>query len=165
MSYDGRMSPIVALVAVAFAVVLFYFVTRGRKSGHAPEIDRHERALDEWILSDLAAVLRDKLPGGIDTKRVEKSLAGDPDPEVVSALEDVVQSVELEFLKDALDGAIDVVLKVKLEDGTERTQRSRRTLADLPARVREDFEKKALNRSRLVWGFPWARANEKRAFD
>ena len=155
--------PLLLAVAVVLALVGFWF-WRSRRTEGEIVVDHRECSLDAWVLSDLATLVRDRLPAGIDEKRVEKSLSGDPDPEVVSALEDVVSSVEIEFLKDALDGRFDVVLRVRLDDGSERVQRTRRTLADLPARVRDDFEKKALTRARLGWGFPWARANEKNAF-
>lgn len=159
------MSPILlALLGLAAAGLVIFLMARSRMGGRARETDRNERNLDEWVVSELSPVLRDRMPDGIEAKRVAKALGGDPDPDVVSALEDVVRTVEVEFLKDALDGGIEVVLRVQFEDGSERVQRSRRTLDELPSRVRADFESKALTRSRLVWGFPWSRAHESSAF-
>lgn len=159
------MSPILlALVALAAAGLVVFLMARARRSDPARETDRNERSLDAWVVSELGPVLRERMPDGIEASRVAKALGGDPDPDVVSALEDVVRTVEVEFLKDALDGGIEVVLRVQFEDGSERVQRSRRALGELPSRVRADFESRALTRSRLVWGFPWARPHESRAF-
>ncbi|CAN5337823.1 hypothetical protein BH09MYX1_BH09MYX1_14560 [soil metagenome] len=154
---------LLVLVGLSAAVLVVLFM-RSRRGASAPEVDRNEKVLDAWVVSEIAPFLRERMPDGVEPKHVTRTLDGDPDPDVVSALEDVVRTVEVEFLKDALDGGIEVVLRVQFEDGTERVQRSRRTLAELPARVRADFESKALTRSRLVWGFPWARANASSAF-
>ncbi len=151
-----------ALALGAFLVVLFWM--RRAKRGGGDSIDAKESALDEWIVGELAHVLGGRVKGDLDAKQIAKALGGDPDPSVVSVVEDLVRSVEVEFLKDALDGAIDVVLRIHFEDGTEKSHRARRALADLPARVRADFETKALTRSRLVWEFPWSRGHERSAF-
>jgi hypothetical protein len=160
------MSPILlALVGLAAFGLVVFWMRRSQKGTDGREIDRNEIALDEWIIAELGPVLGGRMPAGIEVKQVAKALGGDPDPTVVSALEDVVRGVEVEFLKDALDGGIDVVLRVQFEDGTEKMQRSRKSMADLPERVRSDFERKALTRTRLVWEFPWSRAAKASAFN
>jgi hypothetical protein len=152
----------IVLVALALGALALFVLWSRRSRTPEVTIDAKETALDEWIVAELELALAGR--DGVDAKQIAKALAGDPDPHVVSTVEDAVRTVELEFLKDALDGAIDVILRVHFEDGTEKALRSRRALADLPARVRADFETKALTRSRLVWEFPWSRGTERRAF-
>jgi hypothetical protein len=152
------------VVAVAAVLLVIFFAARARRGPATPPVDPAEGALDAWVRGQLPPLLAEKAPEVLDKARVAAALRGDPDPEIVGALEEQVKEIELEFLRDALGGGAEVVLRVRFEDGTEKTARAQRPLAELPARVREDFEKKALLRSRVIWGFPWVRAASSGAF-
>jgi hypothetical protein len=153
------MPPLPLLFVVLAAVLLVVFLAmRARRGPSTLEVDPAEGALDAWVRGQLAPMLAEKSPDTLDKTRVAQALRGDPEPDVVSALEDQVKEIELEFLKDAMGSGAEVVLRVRFEDGTEKTARAQRSASELPARVREDFEKKALTRSRAIWGFPWVRA-------
>ena len=110
----------------------------------------------------IASKLADKVG---DVASIEKTLHGDADPEIVSSIEEHVRGIDVEFIKDTHTGAIDVVVHVRFEHGDEATARKTVSLADLPASVREDFDRKAVSREFRKFAFPWSRAKGAGAFE
>jgi hypothetical protein len=153
-------------VAVAALVVVLFLIMRSRRANlSGGGRDDSHGPLDAWLVPQLATQLSAILQGDAgDRARVEKTLRGDADPDVVSAIEEKVKAIEVEFLKDAHTGDVEVVLKVRYEDGTEALSRSRMPMADLPTSVRADFERKAVTREFRSWSLPWSRATGASAF-
>jgi hypothetical protein len=155
------MSLVLALAA-ALAIVGFY-VMRSRKQNSDPEVARESTpALDRWIAEALEVELAEGALGmrastPEERSKLARSLRGEPDPDVVSRVEDKVKSVELEFVKYAHDAEAEVTLRVRYEDGNAGTASKRLALTDVPAAVRADFESRGGTRVFRTWVFPWSR--------
>ena len=151
-----------ALIALA-ALVVAYFFMRSRKSQGDAEVARESTpALDSWItdaleveLAEGALGLRSSTPE--ERRKLGKSLRGEPDPDVVSRVEDKVKTVELEFVKYAHDSEAEVTLRVRYEDGNAGTATKRLAWADVPEAIRADFDRRGGTRVFRTWVFPWAR--------
>ena len=151
-----------ALVALA-ALVVAYFFMRSRKTRGDAEVARESTpALDTWIadaleieLAEGALGLRSSTPE--ERRKLGKSLRGEPDPDVVSRVEDKVKAVELEFVKYSHDSEAEVTLRVRYEDGNAGTATKRLPFTDIPEAVRADFASRSGTRVFRTWTFPWAR--------
>jgi hypothetical protein len=146
---------IVIAVVVALAV---YFLLRMRKGKKVASLSSSSDALERWLKDALPGVVAQHLAShGLDRAQVARTLGGDPDPSVVSTLEQHVKSVQIEYQRDAHNGAeVDVTARVRFEDGAEEIVRTRMPFADIPSSVRDDFDKKATTRAFRTWDFPWA---------
>lgn len=163
MSYACAMS--FALVAAALVALVGFLFMRARsraESGDAEVARESTPALDRWIaealeieLAEGALGMRASTPE--ERRKLASSLRGDPDPDVVSRVEDKVKAVELEFLKYAHDSEAELTLRVRYEDGNAGTATRRLAWADVPEAVRADFERRGGTRVFRTWVFPWAR--------
>jgi|GEM_PF-1270222 len=150
---------LIALAALAVA----YFFMRSRKSKGDAEVARESTpALDSWIadaleveLAEGALGMRSSTPE--ERKKLGKSLRGEPDPDVVSRIEDKVKAVELEFVKYSHDTEAEVTLRVRYEDGNAGTATRRLPWSDVPEAIRADFDRRGGTRVFRTWVFPWAR--------
>jgi hypothetical protein len=145
------------LLVVAVALVVYFLLRkRGKSVGPASE---SSSVVDRWIKDALPGALAKHLAGrGLDRAQVARAVGGDPDPAVVSTLEQHVREVQVEYLREAHGPDVEVTLRVRFDDGAEETVRRRMTLGEVPAAVREDFDKKATTRVFRDWHFPWAQA-------
>ncbi len=145
------------IVLALLALVVVYLVVRQRQGKRALVGDSSE-SIEAWLVPELASKLAAGSGGGANEKsRIEKALRGDPDPDVVSSIEERVKSVDLEFIKDAHTGDVDIVMRVTFEKDEEQVSRSRVTMSELPASVREDFVRKSVSREFRKFAFPWSR--------
>jgi len=146
---------ILLIVAVALVV---YFLLRRRGAGRSASLSESSSEVDRWIKDALPATLAKHLAQrGLDREQVARALGGDPDPAVVSTLEEHVRSIEIEYARDPHGLEVDVCARIRFGDG-EETVRTRIAYADVPAAVRDDFERKATSRAFRAWSFPWVRA-------
>ncbi|MDB4933412.1 MAG: hypothetical protein JWP87_384 [Labilithrix sp.] len=151
-----------ALLALA-AIAVAYFFMRSRKNSGDAEVARESTpALDTWIADALEVELAEGALGmrastPEERRKLAKSLRGDPDPDVVSRVEDKVKAVELEFVKYAHDSEAEVTLRVRYEDGNAGTATKRLALTDVPEAIRADFDRRGGTRVFRTWVFPWAR--------
>jgi hypothetical protein len=151
-----------ALLALA-GLALAYFFMRSRKSMGDAEVARESTpALDRWIadaleveLAEGALGMRSSTPE--ERRKLGQSLRGEPDPDVVSRVEDKVKAIELEFVKYAHDSEAEVTLRVRYEDGNAGTATKRLAWTDIPDAVRADFDRRGGTRVFRTWVFPWAR--------
>jgi hypothetical protein len=150
-------------LAVLAAAGLAYVLYRAKRSRESPEAAKDTTpALDAWIADALEMELAEAVLGIRDAstderRKLSKSLRGDPDPDIVSKIEDKVRSVELEFVKYAHESDTEVTVRVKYEDGTTGTATKRLAASDVPERVREDFDRRSTTRVFRSWVFPWTR--------
>src|SRR4029079_8494737 len=134
-----------ALVAAAIVLAAYFFM-RSRRNGADAEVARESTAaLDTWIADALEVELAEGALGmrastPEERRKLAKSLRGDPDPDVVSRVEDKVKAVELEFVKYAHDAEAEVTLRVRYEDGNAGTATKRLAWADVPVGIRADFD-------------------------
>lgn len=148
------------IVVALIALVAAFFIFRSRQNKPALSPDS-SASIEAWLVPELAVKLSST---SAERAKIEKALRGDPDPDVVSSIEERVKSVEVEFIKDAHTGEVDVVLHVHFEKGEQDSARHRVKMSELPASVREDFERKAVSREFRKFSFPWSRATGASAF-
>lgn len=152
-----------ALAAFALVALTLFFLRGRRKSGADAELARESTpALDRWIadaleveLAEAALGMRSSTPE--ERRKLAQSLRGEPDPDVVSRVEDKVKAVELEFVKYAHDSEAEVTLRVRYEDGNAGTASKRLPWTDVPEGIRADFERRGGTRVFRTWAFPWSR--------
>src|SRR3954466_5133063 len=152
-----------ALIAAAVALAAYLFMRSRRKGGDAEVARESTPALDAWIAEALEVELAEGALGmrastADERRKLAKSLRGEPDPDVVSKVEDKVKAVELEYVKYAHEGDAEVTLRVRYEDGNAGTASKRLPWTDVPAAIRTDFDSRGGTRVFRTWVFPWARA-------
>jgi hypothetical protein len=150
------------LTAAAVALVGYFFMRSRRQSGDAEVARESTPALDAWIadaleleLAEGALGMRSSTPE--ERRKLAKSLRGEPDPEVVSSVEDKVKTVELEFVKYSYEADAEVTLRVRYQDGNTGTASKRLMWTDVPVAIRADFDRRSGTHVFRTWVFPWAR--------
>jgi len=145
----------VALGLAAIVAAVFLLARRSQRSLAAADDERSD-AVDAWLHSALAAELAQGVTAlSGERERIQKALGGDPDPTIVSAIEDAVRGVELEYLRYPHEEHVDVIAHVRYEGGKSADVRGRVARADVPAGVRRDLDDKATMRLFRPWAFPW----------
>ena len=154
-----------SLVLLAATVLLAYLVFRHRAGKQVPEAAKDTTpALDAWIAEALEAELAEGALGmrastPEERKKLARSLRGDPDPDVVSRVEDKVKAVELEFVRYAHEPDAEVTVRVRYEDGNAGTSSKRIAWSDVPEAIRAEFDRRGGTRIFRTWVFPWARVS------
>jgi hypothetical protein len=150
------------LTAAAVALVGYFFMRSRWQSGDAEVARESTPALDAWIadaleleLAEGALGMRSSTPE--ERRKLAKSLRGEPDPEVVSSVEDKVKTVELEFVKYSHEADAEVTLRVRYQDGNAGSASKRLPWTDVPVGIRADFDRRGGTRVFRTWVFPWAR--------
>lgn len=152
-----------AVIAAAVVLAVYLFMRSRRKIGSAEVVRESTPALDAWIADALEVELAEGALGmrastPEERRKLAKSLRGDPDPEVVSSVEDKVKAVELEFVKYAHEADAEITLRVRYENGNAGTASKRLPWSDVPEAIRTDFDRRGGTRVFRTWVFPWARA-------
>ncbi len=147
---------ILVLLGLALAAVLVF---RARGAGDARRKGEESPVLEAWVRHALAQELAVTVGKNDPDEKalILRTLEADPEPRLVSAIEEKVHSVELEFTRYAHESGCDVVLHVRYEDKSKASVFKRLDLADVPEGVRRDFETKATTRAFRAWDFPWSR--------
>src|SRR5262249_40523332 len=109
--------------------------------------------IDRWVDHELGRELTRKL--GLPQDAVRRSLDGEPDPEVVSAIEHAVRSVELCYGRQP-DGDVELRLEVRFEDGETFTTTRRVPSAELPHSIRDEYARSGTARIYRPHTFPWS---------
>jgi hypothetical protein len=154
------------LLAIALAIVLAAFLfarSRGREAPAGPADDTTP-ALDAWLRDALELELAETVLGirgstPEERRKLARTLADEPDADVVATLETRVRAVELEFVRYAHETEIETKVHVRYEDGKTGTTTRRFSAADVPPSVRSDFEAKGSTHVFRAWAFPWQRAH------
>lgn len=141
------------VVAVALIV---YLVLRRRDRKVRVALSSSSPAVDRWLRESLVGVLATKLAQkGVERGHVASALGGDPDPSVVSEIEQAVKKIELEYRRDPHLSDLELRARVRFDDGTEENLTTRIPYPEAPTSVRDDFERKATTRAFRTWDFPW----------
>jgi len=147
------------LLALAVALAV-YLVLRKRSRKVRVALSSSSPAVDRWLREALVAVLAQKLAKkGVERAHVASALGGDPDPSVVSEIEQAVRAIEIEYRRDVQIPDLEVRARVRFEDGNEENLETRIPWNDAPTSVRDDFERKATTRAFRKWDFPWMHAS------
>ena len=152
------------MLAVAAALgVLVAFLLYKRSKTASPEVARESTpALDRFVRDALEQELAESVLGirgstPEERKKLARTLADEPDADVVGKIEELVRAVELEFVRYAHEGEIETTVRVRYEDGKTGTSTRRLPAADIPEAVRSDFDAKGSTRVFRSWAFPWQR--------
>jgi hypothetical protein len=154
---------IIVVALLAAAVASFFFVRARRRA--RPEVARDSTpALDTFIADALEHELAGPalaLRGATAEERrpLANSLRGEPDPDVVAKIEDIVKTVELEFVRYAHEVDAEVTVRVRYEDGNAGETSKRLPWNDMPEAIRAEFARSAGTRVFRTWTFPWQRAS------
>ncbi|MBX3264025.1 MAG: hypothetical protein KF782_30405 [Labilithrix sp.] len=154
---------LLAVAVVLGALVALLLYKRSRRA--APEIARAttpalERFVREALEEELAeGVLGVRGATPEERRKLTRTLADEPDADVVGRIEELVRAVELEFVRYAHDADVEATVRVRYEDGKVGAATKRLTLADVPEAVRADFESKGSTRVFRTWAFPWQRVH------
>jgi hypothetical protein len=150
-------------IGAALAAILLYYVIIHRNRTRLEPTRETTPALDKWLSDALEMELAEGVLGFKgstvqERKPITKTLANEPDADVVAKIEEKVKSVEIEYVKYAHEIDVEVILRVRYEDGKTGTSSRRMTSAEIPAAVNEDFKKLGGTRVFRSWEFPWQRA-------
>lgn len=154
---------ILAALALTLAVVLF-LVKRRRSERSAEDVRETTPAVDAWLRDALEHELAE---GALGLKRstaeerrpLARTLANEPDADVVAKIEEKVQSVELEFVRYPHETDVEATVRVRYEDGKVGTSTRRLSASDVPEAVQSDFTAKRSTRVFRTWTFPWQRVH------
>lgn len=157
------MSVVLAAIILS-AVVWFALRLRRQKQEGAGAAHDSTASIDAWVAGELERELADQVLGmksstPDERKDLARSLRGDPDPDVVSKIEDAVKAVELEYVRYAHEEDAEIALRVRYEDGRSSSTSKRIALAELPDGVRADFERRGSTRVFRSWPLPWSRVH------
>lgn len=143
------------LLLVAAALIVF-LVLRKRDRKVRVALSSSSPAVDRWLREAMVTLLATKLvKKGVERGHIASALGGDPDPAIVSEIEQAVRAVEIEYRRDPHLSDLEVRARVRFDDGTEENLTTRLPYTEAPASVREDFEHKATTRAFRKWDFPW----------
>jgi len=149
------------LAAALLAILLYLLISRRSKSRLEPTRETTP-ALDRWINDALEMELAEGVLGLTgstihERKPLAKTLAHEPDADVVAKIEEKVKSVEIEYVKYAHELDVEVIVHVRYEDGKSGKASRRMTSAEIPDAVNDDFKVKGGTRVFRSWAFPWQR--------
>lgn len=151
------------VVAAALFGVLIAYVLRARSKRAYQDVARETTpALERFVRESLEHELAERVLGirgatPEERRTLARSLADEPDADVVGKIEELVRAVELEFVRYAHEGEIEATVRVRYEDGTTGTTTQRLPFGDVPEAVRADFDAKGATRVFRSWAFPWQR--------
>ena len=116
-------------------------------------------ALDNWVAEALSTELRrvSGLASESAKTKLVGTLAGEPDPDVVSAISDAVRKVDLELTRYPHEVDAELAVVVRYEDGREGRITKRVPIAELPKDVSEEMATRAVTRVFREWQFSWER--------
>lgn len=150
-----------AVAAVLGALVVLMLYKRSKTA--SPEVARDATpALELFVRDALEHELAESVLGirgstPEERKKLARTLADEPDADIVGKIEELVRAVELEFVRYAHEGEVEATVRVRYEDGRSGTSTRRLALADVPEAVRADFDAKGSTRVFRTWTFPWNR--------
>ena len=144
-------------LALFGAFLLVRFLGQKKKPKHAESPQSELASLEPWLTEAVERELRRGVRN-VDETALGKSLRGNPDPEVVAAVETKVSKVDLEFVHYAHESDADVTLRVHYEGNTTGTERKRTPVADLPESVRRELSR-GVTRVYRSWDFSWMRSS------
>jgi hypothetical protein len=137
------------------ASVLVWILAKRKKKKTAPAETR-TTPIDAFIVETVARAAAKR--SSMTTAELERALGGDPEPDVVGRLEELVREVEVGFER-LPDGAFEVRARIHFEDTSVEAAARRFEESDLPSAVSADLERSGAARAFRRWDFPWAGAS------
>lgn len=146
------------------ALVLYKIVSKivSKRSSHAAATVTLDTtpAFDQFLRSSLEQLLASYVLGFANSTvheraGIRRTLAGEPDPDVVTKIEQLVKSVELEFVRYTNEPDVEATVRVRYEDGRLAVRTQRLPVADIPMTVLSELETKKSPNVFRTWTFPW----------
>ena len=151
-----------ALAALLLAILVVWKAS-SRKARAEPERDI-TAPVEAWVRETLEHELATGVLGlhrstPDERRELARTLAHEPDAEVVAAIESKVRVVELAWVRYGHETDVEVTLHVRYEDGSSGGATRRFPEADVPESVLVDFTSKGGTRVFRAWSFPGQRAS------
>jgi DNA-directed RNA polymerase specialized sigma24 family protein len=137
---------------ILIASVLVWILAK-RKKKKSVHVDASITPVDAFVVETVARAAAKR--SSLSAEDLGKALAGDPDPEVVGRLEELVREVEVAFER-LPDGAYEVRTRVHFEDTSVEAAARRFESDALPTAVSADLQRSGASRAFRRWDFPWA---------
>lgn len=137
---------------ILIASVLVWILAK-RKKKKSRQVEARTTPIDAFIIETVARATAKR--SALASADLEKALAGDPDPEIVGRLEELVREVEVGFER-LPDGAFEVRTRVHFEDTSVEGAARRFEAEELPTAVSADLQRSGASRAFRRWDFPWA---------
>jgi hypothetical protein len=139
---------------LSLCTLVFLLVRRVvRKRRGAAPAGKRPAGIDAWIAAEVAGVVSKKL--ALSRDDVTRAMGGDPDADVVSAVERVVSRVEVVYERLAGDG-LEVRVEVHFEDGTQQGSTRKLAAGEVPGSVRDELSRTGASRMHHAWAMPWS---------
>jgi hypothetical protein len=145
------------LAIVALSIAAFLLVNRVfRRRGSSSKPDR-EAAIEVWARAEIARIVAQKLD--LEEQDVSATMAGAPDPDVVTRLERGIRKVEIVYERvPGMPNAADVRVEVMLENGKLERSIRRIEQSELPAHVADELASTGAAQVFRPFVFPWQSA-------
>jgi len=149
MKMRGYVWIIVAGIVISGGIMLFDRLIK--------EAERANRTdIDQWVDRELAEILARKLHQPVDV--ILQTLTGTHNPELVTLINETVNSVTLTFTRQTENLNVQVRLDVVCEDETSFRIAAEQTWDNLPESIRSEFLRSGRNTTYRNWDFPWVQS-------
>jgi hypothetical protein len=138
-----------------FFVLVAVLLKRGSKAEPAKVAERS--AVDKWVEETLAREVARK--GKAHGDELLAALRGDPEPHVVTAVEEAVKGVKLQFSRQPRDGEYEVRVEIAFEEGDPTTSAKTFSRDALPTTIQDEFVRTGGAYVFREWHFPWYSAD------
>lgn len=149
--HDPRMLELLTIFALCSMVYLLTRRLLQKRRGKKITV-KVKNGVESWIAGEVAGIVAKKL--ALSKDDVTRSMGGDPDAEVVSAVERVVAKVDVVYEKLA-GGQLELRAEVAFEDGTSQRATRMCSWSELPEAVREELGATGASRVHRAWEMPW----------
>ncbi len=147
---------LLVLFAVSLVAMVFWLRSKERRLKKAPPKPRSE--VEQWIEEALARELGRRLE--LEDVAVLGAFRGDPDADVVSAIEGVVRGVRVAYERlPHGDQRYEVRAEIAFEDGSSAAGKATFDAAKLPESVREELARTGATFVFRAYAFPWSGAD------
>lgn len=148
----------IGILTFIAAMILLGLLIRSSSKKSKQVVMREERSpVDQWIEEALARELGKKVDDkhGLDAQSLLTALRGDPDPSVVTVIEEALANVKLTYERLPEEGQFQVRAEMRFEDGSSATGSKRFSRDELPELIRSEFLRTGGAFVYREWHLPW----------
>ncbi len=146
MKMRGYVWIIIAGVVVTGGIMFFDRLIKEAEKANRTDID-------QWVDRELAEILARKLHQPVE--KILQTLTESSNPELVTLINETVNSVTLTFTRQTGNLNVQVRLDVICEDETSFTITTEQNWDNLPESIRSEFIRSGRNTTYRNWDFPW----------
>lgn len=112
--------------------------------------------IDQWVDHELSQILARKLHQPVD--EILQTITKIPNPNLVTLINETINSVSLTFIRQTGKLNIQVSLDVVCQDKTSFTITTEQNWDNLPESIRSEFIRSGQNTTYRSWYFPWVQS-------